>query len=468
MRFAHVPYEYPAQNIVIDGLRVAYADIATAPGPPVVFLHGIGGSSNWFAEAYKRLLTTRRVIGIDWIGFGKSDKPRLDDSVPFFVDLLVRFLDTLEIRRPSIVGHSMGGLVAAHFAAKHPDRVERLVLAAPAGIRRVPQEARPAIEEFWSYNRIQNMDAVERRAWFETQVASWNDSLESLLHTHVELAESLDHREWARAVEATIVSVLDNPATDVLPDIEAPTLVIWGVDDHIVPFSNAAAACDAIPDNQLVAIEGCGHLPMFERPEEFNDAVVEFVTSGTVSTAKRSSTAPLRSVRDVTPWPGLTVEIGRLASELFEQRSECLELTRDLSVDEVAWMPTGGADSVGALLVYLGADVAWHHHELLLGEPVPEEDRSRFNMEGDEPPRPTSAPRKSAERLLREVNVADEKLRAWLSSATDASLNKVFKRRGEGGMTLRRVLWQLIENALQVRGQIAYIVKLLEIARAKR
>jgi pimeloyl-ACP methyl ester carboxylesterase len=466
MRFAHVPYEFPAQSVVIDGLRIAYADINTSHGTPVVFLHGVGGSSNWFTEAYKRLLGTRRVIGVDWIGFGKSDKPRLDDAIPFHVEMLARFLDTLEIERASIVGHSMGGLVASHFAIEHPERLERLVLVAPAGVREVPPDARPAIVEFWSYNRVQNMDAIARRAWWETMVAGWNDSLERLLELHVELAESLDHREWARAGEAAIASILANPIGAKLAQIEAPTLLIWGVDDQIVPYSNAALACDMIPNAQLVAIEGCGHLPMFEKPDEFNNAVVEFVTSGTISSATRKSAALPALVQDVTPWPGLTVEIGRLATMLYTQRDACLELTKDFTVDEVAWSPSPMSDSIGGLLLHLGGEVAWYYYELIVGEDVPNELWTKFQLGSDGAVRPFSAPRKSAERLLRDVSAADELLRHWLATTTDASLNKVFKKRdGTGGMTLRHLLWHLIEDAVQCRGQIALLGRLIELGR---
>jgi pimeloyl-ACP methyl ester carboxylesterase len=461
MRFAHVPYEFPAQSVVIDGLRVAYTDISTSQGSPVVFLHGVGGSSNWFAETYKQLLSIRRVVGVDWIGFGKSDKPRLDDAVPFYVELLPRFLDLLEIPRASLVGHSMGGLVASYFAARHPERVERLVLVAPAGVREVPADARPAIQEFWSYNRIQNMDATERRAWWETLVAGWNDSLERLLQLHLELAESLDHREWCRASEAAIASVLAHPVKDRLAEIEAPTLVIWGVADQIVPFSLAAATCDAIPQAQLLAIEGCGHLPMFEKPDEFNSAVVEFVTSGKVASATRKSAALPALVQDVTPWPGLTVEIGRLATELFAQRDACLDMTRELTVEQIAWSPTPTSDSIGGLLLHLGGEVAWYYYEMLVGEPVPEDVFARFHLGVDGAPRPYSAPRKSAERILREVATADELLQAWLGNASDASLNKVFRHRGTGrSLTLRRILWHLVEDALQCRGQIELLCRL--------
>jgi hypothetical protein len=207
---------------------------------------------------------------------------------------------------------------------------------------------------------------------------------------------------------------------------------------------------------------------MFEKPGAFNDAVVEFVTSGTVTSATRKSAALPVLAHDVKPWPGLTVEIGRLAAVLFAQRDACLELAKDLTVEEVAWSPTPAMDSIGGLLLHLGGEVMWHYYEVRLGEPVPEEVWTKFQVGRGGAPRPYSAPRKSAERLLRDVSVADELLQAWLARTTDASLNKVFKST-EGGrsMTLRGVLWHLIEDALQCRGQIALLCQLVALGKSR-
>lgn len=460
MNFNDVPYRYPARSVVVDGFRMAYVDVSFAAGNPVVFLHDVGGDLDDFAPVYEEIAAGRRAIGIDLVGFGKSDKPHLDDPVVLYTNLLGGVLDELEIERASFVGHGLGALVAARFAAERPDRVERLVLSALPGVRELTPEERATATAFWSYDRVTSLDDATRRARYEGMVAGWNDRLEAYLKVRNALSESLAYRPWAHSVEWAALSVLDNPLGDRLGRIEAPVLLVWGVDDPVTPFAAAAEARDAIRNARLVAIEECGHMPTFEQPDAFVDAVAAFLAEG--GTGPLVEASGVRDVRDVEPWPGMTPAVGRLARMLFEQRDRFVRMTAGLSIDDVAWKPSPGANSIGALLLHMGAVPLWYLYEVFQGEAMPEELAARYCLDLDDEAAPLDAPRKSAGRLIAEMEWAHDQLAEWLRQRTDPDLNRTYApRRGGAAMTLRWVLWHLVEDTLHHRGQVAYIRRLL-------
>lgn len=458
MNFPDVVYRYPARFIVLDGFRTAYVDVNAEAGAPVLFLHDAGADLDEFAYAYELLSTERRVLGVDLIGFGKSDKPRIEDTVVECTRLVGLFLDALEIDRVSVVGHGLGASVAARFAAENPDRLDRLVLAAPIGTQETTEGERATTLDFFSYERLVQMKREERRAWYEAMVAGWNSTLEAHLQLRDALSQSVHYRLWAHAVEDSVASALRHPIAEVGDRIEAPTLVVWGKDDPIAPFASAGAVRDAILGARLAPIEGCGHLMTMERSAAFVDLIAHFLSSGHA----RATVTEARGALDLEPWPGLSPEIGRLARALFEQRDVLVKMTAGIPLDDVAWQPVPNANSIGALLLHLGATTVWYLYEMLRGEPVPVDLCVRYRLDPDDPDAPLSAPRKSAGRLIAEVELAHMRLLEWLKTRGDADLNHTFTARdGELSATLRWILWHLAEDTLHHRGQIAYIKRLL-------
>jgi pimeloyl-ACP methyl ester carboxylesterase/uncharacterized damage-inducible protein DinB len=464
MNFFEVPYRFAARTVVLDGYRVAYAESNSEAPDPVLCLHGVGGNLDWFSDVYAQLSLSRRVIGLDWPGFGKSDKPQLDDPVHYYIGLLRMFLDEMGIPRASLVGHSMGALVAAHFAVLFPDRVDRLVLSSLPGVRPLADDAKATIRKKWSYEQLRQMDKQGRREWYESMVASWNERLEALITTETELASDLAHRQWAHACEEAIASVLEHPLGDQLARIEAPTLLIWGVDDRTTPFESSSEAREKIPGAQLVAIDRCGHYPMFERPEAFVYAMVGFLATGG-ATAGAAAAVLARKTNDIEPWPGLSPETGRIARVLFSQRQRIMEIAGDLSVEQVAWRPLPGAYSIGMLINHVGAMTAWYLHEMLLNEPVPRSVSTRLHFDAENLDTLQAVPLRTADRLINEVQWIQDQLAEWLRDLTDADLNRTFSHRdGKQSATLRWILWYLVSEAVQSRGQVAYVKRLLREA----
>jgi pimeloyl-ACP methyl ester carboxylesterase len=196
------------------------------------------------------LSADHRVVAIDLPSFGESGKGvRFHlDRVP---DQLIALMDAEGIERTSVVGHSMGGLIAARLAADHPERVDRLVLV-DAGF--LP------LDPSWVH-RVTGPIAAVRYT---------RPPLAKLL------MEDLMRVGGVRLIEAT-VQLLRTDWVESLTLVEAPTLIVWGEGDTICPRVIGDGILERVRDARMVVIPDCGHNPMWERPEAFLDAVVPFL-----------------------------------------------------------------------------------------------------------------------------------------------------------------------------------------------
>ncbi len=218
-------------------------------GPPLILLHGLAGSARWWSRNIAALSRAFRVIAIDLPGSGASPRGhRLDLEV--VTGQLAGTMDELGIERASLIGHSMGGLIAGGLAADRPERVERLVLVDAA---------------FLSLGR--SVRALTGSA----RTLRW--TAPSLLP--VLLADGL--RSGPRRLTDASIQLLRADWATKLPQIEAPTLVIWGEHDRICPLDIGEAIVAAIPGSRLLVVEGAAHNPMWERAEVFDEAVLAFL-----------------------------------------------------------------------------------------------------------------------------------------------------------------------------------------------
>src|SRR4029079_11758082 len=129
--FAVVANGQTSKEITVFGQKIHYVEAGS--GPTVILLHGLGGSTQAWMFNIAPLAEKYHVVVPDQIGFGKSDKPLVNYRIRTYVDFLDQFCKQLKIDRPTLIGNSMGGWIAAIYAATYPDRVDKLVLADAAG-----------------------------------------------------------------------------------------------------------------------------------------------------------------------------------------------------------------------------------------------------------------------------------------------------------------------------------------------
>jgi len=230
------------------GLAAVAEDVGA--GPPLILLHGLAGSARWWARNIPALSRSFRVVALDLPGFGASARGGrliLDEAA----GEVAAAMDRLEIARASVIGHSMGGLIAAGLAADHPARVDRLVLvdAAFLSLRRskVRSVSGPAVTLRWTAPSL--LPIVLR------------DSLRSGPVRLADASIQVVRADWRAK----------------LPAIEAPTLVIWGEHDGICPPIIGRRIVEAIPGSRLVVLQGAAHNPMWEQPDAFDREVLDFL-----------------------------------------------------------------------------------------------------------------------------------------------------------------------------------------------
>ena len=236
-----------SESVEVAGERFRWR--STGEGSPLVLVHGLAGSWRWWRPALPALAAEHTVHLLDLPGFGELPRLRafqLDRAL----DWLASWARAAALGPADLVGHSLGAVLCARLAARHPETVRRLVLVAPAGLpaRTATGSALPlALELLRSRPRLLALLARDsiRSGPFAIGTA-------------------------ARAVVATDLR-LD------LPLVEAPTLVVLGERDLLIPAWHGEELARSLSDARVVVLDGAGHVPMVDVPEEFSRSLLEFL-----------------------------------------------------------------------------------------------------------------------------------------------------------------------------------------------
>ena len=230
--------------------------------PPVVLVHGFGASGTYFVPAAERLAVEFDVYALDLPGHGRSDSPGWPLSIPQLADLLVAWMDAVELPRVSLVGHSMGCQIAVDAAVRYPERVERLVLAAPT----VDPEARTLLRQA---ARLLRGGSHER---FSLKLIIFAAYL---------------RRGWRLLPECR--HMLRDRIEDKLPSVRCPAMLIRGEKDPVVPQRWFARVASLVGAERVIAIPRWGHAIQYNAPEQFAEAVTPFLRDASVPTPRSSS-----------------------------------------------------------------------------------------------------------------------------------------------------------------------------------
>jgi pimeloyl-ACP methyl ester carboxylesterase len=267
--------------IHVDGARVHYQEFGDAAKPPMILIHGYTASVYvWKTVAPMLADAGFRVIAVDLLGFGYSEKPSwFDYSIQSQARMVSRFMDRIGIGRATVVGSSYGGAVAATIALDHPERIEKLVLIDPVinddikshpvlrllSLRGVGEALTPFISDskwFLRY-RMHNTLAKENHHMItEDRIESIRRPLFAADGHHSLLATS---RNWSA----------DHIERDANL-INQPTLIIWGDSDTVIPIKNGYKLHKEILNSRFVILKDCGHVPQEEKSEIFTELVSEF------------------------------------------------------------------------------------------------------------------------------------------------------------------------------------------------
>jgi pimeloyl-ACP methyl ester carboxylesterase len=281
--------------VTVHGYRRAYRSAGT--GPVLLLVHGIGDSSESWRPVMAALAHPHTVIAPDLLGHGASDKPRADYAVAAYANGMRDLLDVLGIDAATLVGHSLGGGVAAQFAYQFPERCERLVLVASGGAGRdvsplLRLASAPLADVFLAPLRWPVAQPLVRTAL--AVLGRLDDDLGRDRAHVARILAGLPDGDARAVFTRTLRSVVDWRGQVVtLLDrcylVDAvPALVVWGDRDGVIPVHHGRQAHEALPASRLEIFAGAGHFPHHDDPDRFVALMREFV----------ATTEPARHDRD--------------------------------------------------------------------------------------------------------------------------------------------------------------------------
>jgi pimeloyl-ACP methyl ester carboxylesterase len=282
------------RSVEIDGRRANVIDIGS--GPPLLFVHGLSGCwQNWL-ENIPHFARTHRVIAPDLPGFGESEMPEREISMPGYASFLDALCDQLGIEGAlPVVGNSMGGLIAAELTLVAPSRVERLALVSPAGVssESVRREPILAITQLLSWMDLMGQPhrkTIAGRPGARRLALGLVCDRADLLpaETIYQLMQGAGKPGFLPAQRA----ILGHPLCERLHQIACPTLIVWGRDDRIIPVRDAERLKEYIPHARKVVWPRTGHVSMLERPDAFNALLEEFLAEPAAAAAGGDAAAP--------------------------------------------------------------------------------------------------------------------------------------------------------------------------------
>lgn len=270
-------YGSTLENVLnVDGMRIHFKDTGPQDAPVLLLLHGFGSSLQTWDVWAGTLEKKYRVIRLDLPGFGLTGPSPSDDySELADVNTLTRFVDKLGVSDLSVIGHSMGGKIAWTFAAAHPDRVKALVLMAPDGF---PQPeaigtkpyAMPAVMGLMKYC----LPKYFLRKSIEPAFADPDALDDKMVHRYHDMLRAPGVR--GAILERGNQTIYTDPVPR-LKKIKAPTLLLWGADDKMIPSSNATSYAGVLAKSKTVFIPKLGHLLHEEQTDLGLAKVAEFL-----------------------------------------------------------------------------------------------------------------------------------------------------------------------------------------------
>ena len=257
-------------------------------GPALLFVHGLGANLTHFEYLLPSLLHAGyRVCGLDLPGFGLSGKPHREYTVHYLSDAVLNLMDHLGLRTATLCGHSLGGLIVADVALRAPSRVDGLVLISSAGLVKIPLAVRLAGRTLMRPSLVSML--LERNALrlLDLVLSEKNEKAQRFIEQSVtrpdrRFCPDLARVMWSMRKDLTTRHLLDDVAR-----LLAPTLVIWGGADRLLPLAAVPSWVEKLPAGELEVIEGCGHMPIIENPE----AVVRRMLSFLSGSKTRQATA---------------------------------------------------------------------------------------------------------------------------------------------------------------------------------
>lgn len=285
--FEDLSYPYAVKKATIsNGVQIAYMDEGQG-AETIIFVHGLGSYAPAWKKTIAGLSQNYRCIAIDLPGYGKSSKGNYEGSMTFFADAVSEFAEALNLKNVVLAGHSMGGQISIVAALKYPDLVKKVILIAPAGIETFSEG-----EKEWFRGALTAKGvALTPLQAIESNIGSNfykmpKDAFFMVRDRYAMTGAGDDFYWYCNTIVKCVNGMVDQPVIRDLSKITQPTLVIFGEADALIPnrylhggktSKIAEKAGELIPKSQINVIKKAGHFVMFEKADEVNGIILEFM-----------------------------------------------------------------------------------------------------------------------------------------------------------------------------------------------
>lgn len=250
------------KDIEIDGLKIHYDDTGKDGGDPVLLMHGWGCNHQTVKSIAATLEPGLRIINVDLPGHGQSSEPPAVWGVEDFTSLMEKFVERLNLEKPSLIGHSFGGRIAILMASRN--EIPKMVLVDAAGIK-----PKRKLSYYWKVYSFKTMKKLLLLIYGKEKGSRKIEELRGK-------KGSADYKNSSPVMRAVMSKCVNEDLKHVMPRIGASTLLIWGEDDTATPLSDAKTMESLIPDAGLVAFPKCGHYSFLDNPIGFKAVIREF------------------------------------------------------------------------------------------------------------------------------------------------------------------------------------------------
>ena len=284
VEFKDADYGFPTKT-VLSNPSMSYIDEGKGD-KTIILVHGLASNAGFWRCSIPLLSKNYRVIAVDLPGYGKSQKDAYPYTMTFYSEQIKKLADELKLDKFILVGHSMGGQIAITFSLKYPERLEKLVLASPAGIEEFEQGEGDWLRSVMTVTGVKKTPEDGIRRNLALNFYTWNDKWEWMVEERVRMIKAKDFDDFAYTVVRCVNGMLDEPTFDKLKNISVPTLIVHGKNDGLIPnpYLNPGFTADVfewgakqIPNCKRYEIDECGHMLQIEKPEEFSKAVLDFI-----------------------------------------------------------------------------------------------------------------------------------------------------------------------------------------------
>lgn len=273
---------------ISDSLSIAYIDEGEMDnGTTLLFIHGLGSNLKAWQKNIDSLKKHVRCIGIDLPGYGESGTGAYAYDMSFFAESVSAFIEKMALEKVVLVGHSMGGQIAMHLALDSPQKVEKLVLIAPAGFEVFSEQEKSWFQSFFTPAVVKATPPAQIEKNVQVNFYKMPADAEFMIEERLGFLKSDAFDAYCTMIPRCVMGMLNEPVFDRLPEIKVPTLVIFGENDMLIPnkllhpalttLEVAKGGQEQIPNSSLVLIPEAGHFVQWEGARQVNQRLLEFL-----------------------------------------------------------------------------------------------------------------------------------------------------------------------------------------------